>query len=240
MSDDTSDTTDQTTTDPGEERTDTTLLSGHDVEAELLADWRILFSRLHGRFETGDFATGVKLVEGIGAAADEMDHHPDVDLTYPRVDVRLSSHDVGGVTMRDVRLARTITDLAGRLGATARPDEVSVLEVGLDTWDFAEVKPFWAALLGYESNDRFEDELVDPDGTMPTIWAQDAERHDRPQQRWHFDLRVPPEVAERRVKQAIEAGGTLVSDERAPAFWVLADAQGNQACITTWLGRNPA
>jgi 4a-hydroxytetrahydrobiopterin dehydratase len=241
MSDDTTDTTDPTdpTGHDGEERTDRTVLSGHEVEAELLADWRILFSTLHGRFETGDFATGVKLVEAIGAAAEEMDHHPDVDLTYPRVDVRLTSHDVGGVTMRDVRLARTITDLAGRLGATARPDEVSVLEIGLDTWDFAEVRPFWAALLGYEGEDG-DDELVDPDGTMPTIWAQHADRHDRPQQRWHLDLRVPPEVAERRVRQALEAGGTLVSDERAPAFWVLADAQGNQACITTWLGRGVA
>ncbi len=223
-----------------DERDDRTLLSGHDVEAELLEDWRILFSRLHARFETGDFATGVRLVEAIGRAADEMDHHPDVDLTYPRVDVRLGSHDVGGVTMRDVRLARAISDLAGRLGATARPDQTAVLEVGLDTWDFGEVKPFWAALLGYEGGGRSEDELSDPDGTMPTIWAQETERHDRPHQRWHFDLRVPPETVERRVAAALAAGGRLVSDDRAPAFWVLEDAQGNQACLTTWLGRDSA
>lgn len=215
---------------------DRRVLTGHDVEAELLADWRILFGKLHARFETGSFATGVELVQGIGAAADEVNHHPDVDLTYPRVDVRLSSHDVGGVTLRDVRLARTISDLAGRLGATPRPDETSVLEVGLDTWDLEEVKPFWAALLGYDATDD-DREIVDADGTMPTIWFQSTERHERPRQRWHFDLRVPPEVADVRIQRALEAGGTLVSDQRAPAFWVLADAQGNQACVTTWLGR---
>ncbi len=216
---------------------DRRVLSGHDVGSELLDDWRILFSTLHARFETGDFATGVRLVEGIGAAADEMNHHPDIDLSYPRVDVRLTSHDVGGVTLRDVRLARTISDLAGRLGATARPGETSVLEIGLDTPDFAEVRPFWAALLGYETTEH-DNEIVDPDGTMPTIWAQGTTPHDRPRQRWHFDLRVPPEVADLRIQRALEAGGTLVDDEEAPAFWVLSDAQGNRACVTTWLGRD--
>ena len=132
-------------------------LDGHDLERELLADWRLLFSALHGRFETGDFATGLRLVEGIGAAAEELDHHPDVDLTYPRVTVRLTSHDVGGVTSRDVELARRISDLAGSLGAKADPAGVSVLELGLDTWDHEEVKPFWQAVLGYEPSQEHAD-----------------------------------------------------------------------------------
>jgi 4a-hydroxytetrahydrobiopterin dehydratase len=40
------------------------------------------------------------------------------------------------------------------------------------------------------------------------------------------------------VEAALAAGGTLVSDDRAPTFWVLADAQGNKACVTTWTGRD--
>lgn len=223
---------------PGPTPDDRRLLDGHAVDAEGLDDWRLLFTRLHARFETGDFATGVRLVEAIGAAADTADHHPDVDLTYPRVDVRLSSHDVGGVTARDVRLAREISAAAARLGATARPDRVSVLELALDTPDFAEVKPFWAALLGFVDNPHHDGELNDPDGTMPSIWAQSTDPHETPRQRWHLDLRVPPEVAQTRIRAALDAGGTMVSDERAPAFWVLADAQGNQACVTTWQGRD--
>lgn len=215
---------------------DRRLLSGHDVEAERLADWRLLFSALHARFETGDFATGVRLVDAIAERAEAADHHPDVDLTYGAVVVRLTSHDVGGVTLRDVRLAREIGEAAGRLAATPRPDRLSVLELGLDTADFAEVRPFWAALLGYAANGS-DDELADPFGTRPTVWAQPTEPHERPRQRWHLDLRVPLEVVEGRIRAALEAGGTLVSDERAPAFWVLADAQGNQACLTTWRGR---
>jgi 4a-hydroxytetrahydrobiopterin dehydratase len=217
---------------------DRRLLDGHDVAAEGIDDWRLLFYRLHARFETGDFATGVRLVDAIGALADAADHHPDVDLAFAHVDVRLSSHDVGGVTQRDVRLAREIAAAAAHLGATPRPDQVSVLELALDTADFAEVKPFWAALLGYVSNPHSDAELNDPDGTMPSIWAQATQPHEAPRQRWHLDLRVPPEVAEARVRAALAAGGTLVSAEHAPAFWVLADRQGNQACVTTWHGRD--
>ena len=60
--------------------TSTDTLTPQQVEAEGLADWRVLFQALHARFRTGDFATGLRLVEGIGAAAEEMNHHPDLDL----------------------------------------------------------------------------------------------------------------------------------------------------------------
>jgi 4a-hydroxytetrahydrobiopterin dehydratase len=51
-------------------------------------------------------------------------------------------------------------------------------------------------------------------------------------------VRVPHEVAESRIAAALEAGGVLVSDEFAPRFTVLADAEGNKACVTTGLGRD--
>lgn len=221
--------------------TDKVVLSGHDVEAELLADWRIMFSALHARFATGDFATGLRLVEAIGAVAEDADHHPDLDLKYPHLDVRLTSHDVGGVTQRDVRLARRISELAGGVGATPRTPTLQVLELGLDTHDLEEIKPFWKAVLDLEETEGAPDELTDPDGALATIWFQQSQPlapdEPEPEQRWHLDVRVPPEVAEQRVRAALDAGGTLVSDERAPTFWVLADAQGNKACVTTWLGR---
>jgi 4a-hydroxytetrahydrobiopterin dehydratase len=218
---------------------DRELLDGHAVAAELLDDWRIMFGGLHARFRTGDFATGLALVNRIGAAAEAADHHPDVDLTYPLVTVRLRSHDVGGITQRDVRLAREISTAAGGLGADADTAGVSVTELALDTHDRAEIMPFWAAVLGYRATDD-DQELVDPDGSRPTLWFQESDRRspEGVEQRFHLDVRVPPEVAERRVADAVDAGGTLVSDGRAPSFWVLADAQGNQACLTTWLGRD--
>jgi 4a-hydroxytetrahydrobiopterin dehydratase len=211
------------------------------VAGELIGDWRYILGALHTRFATGDFATGLRLVEAVAAAAEEADHHPDVDLRYPHVDIRLRSHDVGGVTMRDVRLAREISRLADGVAA-ARPEEVRVVEIALDTRDRAEVAPFWAAVLGRPAPEEGADDLADPDGTGLGVWFQDAPEasgtvEKRPSQRWHVDVSVAPEVAEQRIQEAVAAGGTLVSDERAPAFWVLSDAHGNLACICTALGR---
>lgn len=216
---------------------DRVLLDGPAIEAEALGDWRVLFGALHARFATGDFATGLALVDAIGAIAEEADHHPDLVLTYPAVAVTLSSHDIGGVTGRDVRLARTISDLAAGLSATADPAAVQVLELALDTEDPEPIAPFWRALLRMTGSER-RPELVDPTGAFPTIWFQRSEpAPGAVRQRWHLDVRVPPEEVEPRIAAALAAGGTLVSDAAAPAFWVLADVQGNQACLTTWQGR---
>lgn len=207
------------------------------LEGEGLADWRILFAELHARFETGSFAKGLELVNRIGAAAEESNHHPDIDLSYPRVVVRLTSHDTGGVTRRDVELARKISGYAAELGAKADTSAVQVLEMGLDSADPEEIKPFWAAVLGLQESGGDDSELVDGSGRLPTLWFQKTDAHDVPRQRFHMDIRVPPEVAEARIQAALDAGGTMFSDERAPTFWVLADAQGNKACVTTWQGR---
>ncbi|MFB9312156.1 VOC family protein [Nocardioides plantarum] len=212
-----------------------------DVASELLDDWRYLMGALHARFETGDFATGLRLVADIGGSAEAAGHHPDLDLRYPFVTVRLTSHDVGGVTLRDVRLAREITDHAGRLGATPRPEEVRVVEWALDTRAHADVAAFWAAVLGRPVPEGDDDALADPDGTGLGVWFQEAPDatstvDNPPEQRWHVDVSVPSEVAERRVQEVVAAGGTLISDARKPSFWVLADAHGNQACICTSIG----
>jgi 4a-hydroxytetrahydrobiopterin dehydratase len=49
---------------------------------------------------------------------------------------------------------------------------------------------------------------------------------------------VPHDQAEARVAAALAAGGHLVTDQYAPAWWVLADAEGNEACVATWMGRD--
>ncbi len=227
---------DKTGTPPDPKRT----LTESELVGEQLHDWRMLIDRLHGSFDTGDFITAVKLVNEIALTAEKMGHHPDLDLAYGRLDVRLISHDVGGVTSRDVALARAISELALAAGATAHPERTSVLELGLDTADEAQIRPFWAALLGYYTVEAWgELQLHDATGRRPSIWFQPTEPHAVPRQRWHLDLRIPPEVVQDRIAAAIAAGGELVDDTAAPAFWVLADPQGNRACLTTWQGREP-
>ena len=61
----------------------------------------------------------------------------------------------------------------------------------------------------------------------------------RPQRnRIHLDVVVPHDEAEDRIAAALAAGGRLVSDDRARAFWILADVEGNEACICTWQDRD--
>ena len=217
--------------------TPTGTLSFAEVEAAGLTDWRQLFEALRTRFLSGDFATGLELVGRIGALAEEANHHPDVDLRYPHVNVSLCSHDVFGVTSRDVDLARAISAAAADLGVRADPTVTSVVEIALDTWDHEEIKPFWRAVLGMDDHPHLDEELRDLSGALPTLWFQETDRHDEPRQRFHLDVRVPPEVAEKRVAAALAAGGILVTEEYAPRFVVVADAQGNKACVTTGRGR---
>lgn len=217
---------------------DRTTLTFAEVEAAGLTDWRQLFEALHTRFATGGFNQGLALVTRIAELADEANHHPDVDLRYPHVNVKLFSHDVFGLTSRDLDLARAISAAAADLGISADPAANAVVEIALDTWDHAEIKPFWAAVLGLVDSPETGPAVYDPSGSQPTLWFQDTDRHDEPRQRFHLDIRVPADAAEERIAAALAAGGVLVSDERAPRFTVLADAQGNKVCVTTGLGRD--
>jgi 4a-hydroxytetrahydrobiopterin dehydratase len=219
-------------------------LSHDEILQAGIDDWRKVLNVLRARFRTGDFATGVALVDRIGAAADEADHHPDVSLTYPEVIVTLSSHDVGGITSRDIELARQISGFAAELGATADTSGLTQLEPGVDTADGSRLAPFYAALLGGELKDG---EPVDPSGQVPTVWFQEppGSEHETGaelpgqdfEQRWHFDVWVPHDEGERRLQAVLDAGGTLVSDAEAPAYWVVEDADGNRSCICTPLER---
>jgi len=215
---------------------DKTPLRGQEIHDAGLGAWRKVLDRIVVRFETGDFNTGAALVTRIAEAADEANHHPDVDLRYPHLTVSLSSHDVGAITQRDLRLARRINELAEAAGVSASAHAPDVLELALDTPDHERIKPFWEAILGYESPS--DDDLADSASRTPGVWFQKTDSDAPDRQRWHLDISVPHDVAQERIKAAVDAGGTLVDEEAAPAFWVLQDADGNKACICTWESRD--
>jgi 4a-hydroxytetrahydrobiopterin dehydratase len=80
--------------------------------------------------------------------------------------------------------------------------------------------------------------IQDPTGRLPTIWFQETDRHHEPRQRFHLDIRVPPEVAGHRIAAGVAAGGVVIADEVAPLFTVMSDAQGNKVCVCTHVGRD--
>ena len=188
--------------------------------------------QLHVKAPT--FADAVTLVTDVAAVAEELDHHPDVDLRYRDVTFRLATHSAGGVTELDVDLARRIVALATAKGAEVLPPPDRV-EIGIDAEDGAALRPFWQAVLGYREQRTAEGnvELVDPDGQGPVVWFQPMDPPRRERGRVHVDVYVAGGRAacEQRVADALAAGGHLVTDEFAPSWWVLADAAGNEVCV---------
>ncbi|MCW2621018.1 MAG: transcriptional coactivator/pterin dehydratase [Frankiales bacterium] len=212
-------------------------ISGNQILTAGIDDWRKLARALHARFLTGTFAAGLGFVTAVGEAAEQAGHHPDVTLTYPLVDVRLISHDVGGITQRDLAMARRISEIAHEQGVVAEPTATAELELALDTADLAAVGPFWAALLTGSTDSLHGDDVVDPSGRVPLLWFQGTEPHETPRQRFHLDLWVPHDVAADRIAAAVTAGGQVVDSSRAPSFTVLADPDGNRVCVCTSLDR---
>lgn len=201
-----------------------------------LTGWVRLGGSIHTRITTGSFVVGAKLVAGITELAEGANHHPDLTLQYPFLEVRLLSHDAGRVTDRDLALARQIDELVAGEGLTQDPDAVAVVEWGLDTADGSRLTAFWRAILGYPDSDK-HDEALDPSGLGPDLWWQRTEEHETPRQRWHPDIWVSAAESDRREAAALAAGGSLVDDSERPSFIVLADADGNRACLCTTVGR---
>ncbi|QQY23804.1 4a-hydroxytetrahydrobiopterin dehydratase [Dermacoccus nishinomiyaensis] len=224
-------------------------LTAAEVAAQAPAGWTPIMGSLRARYRTGDFATGLRLVNLIGESAERWDHHPDVTLTYGDVIVSLVSHDVRGITSRDLRMARLSAEHAAHLGLEPDVAGLTQIDPGLDTAHADEVAPFYSALFAAPLRDG---EPVDPSGQTPTVWWQAPDDADSPdgdaaddsqlppadhEQRWHFDVWVAAEAAEQRLAAVLDAGGRLVSDAHAPSFWVVEDADGNRHCICTPAGR---
>lgn len=210
---------------------------------EGLDDWRYILGAMETMFRAGSFTAAGDLIARVGHLADERDHHPEIDLRYPdRVHVVLSTHVAGGVTERDLEMAREISRVASEAGCTSEPTVVARREVAIDAMDIDAVRPFWQALLGYKEGPSARHgqvlDIVDPLRIGPAFWFQQMDEPRTERNRFHIDIAVPPEVADERIAAALAAGGTMVSDKRARAFWVLADVEGNEACVCTWQDRD--
>jgi 4a-hydroxytetrahydrobiopterin dehydratase len=73
-----------------------------------LTGWSRRGDALVKTFTFSRFADGIAFVNRVARIADEMDHHPDIDIRYTKVTMTLSTHDAGGVTKTDFTLAERI------------------------------------------------------------------------------------------------------------------------------------
>lgn len=94
-------------------------LTDEEIERQLgdLPDWRREGDTIRASFEAPDFLTGIAVVQEVAAAAEAMDHHPDIDIRWRTVTFALSTHSEGGLTQLDVELAHQISQEAARRAA---------------------------------------------------------------------------------------------------------------------------
>jgi 4a-hydroxytetrahydrobiopterin dehydratase len=90
------------------------VLDAETVAAQLadLPGWTGDTSGISRTYEAEDFPTAILLVDAVARDAEEMDHHPDIDIRWRKVTFACSTHSEGGVTQLDLELARRIHDLA--------------------------------------------------------------------------------------------------------------------------------
>jgi 4a-hydroxytetrahydrobiopterin dehydratase len=221
--------------------------------------WRLILGLLMTHVPVASLAAAAGAARiAVECVGPDGDGHLSVDLHADRVVLRLHTLAVGAVTGHDLRLAAGVSDALAERGLRTVPGDgmatPQLLEIAIDALDIPSVRPFWKAVTGYVDEpgpaDLGDTALLDPLRRGPAIWFQqmDAprglggqERSDSgvgPRNRIHLDVDVPPELAQVRIDAALAAGGTLVYTDRAPAFWVLADREGNEVCICTWQGRD--
>jgi 4a-hydroxytetrahydrobiopterin dehydratase len=227
------------------------MLTGEQIAKADLTDWRKLAQGLHARYLVTDFGAAVRFVAAVGLAGDSLGHHPRVTLGEGYVDLKALSDDavyrdddgteyvVDWVTQKDIDLARRITEIAAEQAVAADPASVTTIELALDTADAATVGPVWAALLTGSTDalgrGTTGGDVRDATGRVPNLWFQETDVHETPRQRFHIDVWVPPEMAEQRIAAAVAAGGIVVDASQAPSYTVIADQDGNKACVCTTL-----
>jgi len=204
--------------------------------------WRYVLGEFRTQVLTGSLPLAAD-VAGRAAALPDVEGHLRMDIRADRLLLSLQTAEAGWVTTRDAELARRLSALTEEFRLTTQPGDRSVqlLEIAIDALDIPAIRPFWKAVLGYADEPGRsgpQDALVDPLGQGPAIWFQQMDAPRPQRNRIHLDISVPHDEAPLRIEATVAAGGTILSDAEAPAFWVLADPEGNEACITTWQGRD--
>ncbi|MDT5210323.1 MAG: 4a-hydroxytetrahydrobiopterin dehydratase [Mycobacterium sp.] len=207
------------------------------------AGWRLILGAIYTEVLTASLAAATEAASvAVSAVGADGQGHLTVDIRADRAVLRLQSAAVGGVSGRDIGLAQAVSAALAAQGwqPSQAGGAAQALEIAIDALDIGLVRPFWKAILGYadEPGSELPAALIDPSGRGPAVWFQQMDAPRPQRNRIHIDVDVPAEGAAARIGAALAAGGRLLSDDAAPAYWVLADPEGNEACICTWQGRD--
>jgi 4a-hydroxytetrahydrobiopterin dehydratase len=89
------------------------------LSAEMIAEslralphWKLEGKEIVRRYEFADFAAAMVFVNRVAEKAEAAGHHPDIDIRYNKVRLALISHDQGGLTLRDLKMAQALDSLS--------------------------------------------------------------------------------------------------------------------------------
>jgi 4a-hydroxytetrahydrobiopterin dehydratase len=205
--------------------------------------WRLVLGVAQTTIQTGGLRAAAETAAAVAAEAGPgADERLLADIRGADLILTVRNPFGGMLTAAEIGLVKRISEIRGlQPEPVARSRSVQMLEFAIDAMDIPAILPFWRAALGYADEPGSNGQpgaIVDPAGQLPAVWFQQMDMPRPQRNRIHLDISVPHDEARRRIDAALAAGGVLVSDAEAPAFWVLADAEGNEACITTWQGRD--
>ena len=210
-------------------------------DAAETADWRAMFGGMTF-YPIASPARAAELAATVAGLADDAGLPLLVDLRTDGVTIDsgkdLWEQDGFG------DLARRVQAAARAMGLTADTTRLRFVQIGIDAVDIPAVRGFWRAVLGYEADPRSESgvtDIYDPRRLNMTILFQQMSAADevrrKQRNRIHVDLFVPDDQAPTRIDAALAAGGRIAYDAEAPAWWTLADPEGNEVDIAVSVGR---
>ena len=209
---------------------------------EQLPGWTVVDGRLEVSVRAKDFTQAIEFVNRFTNFAEAQDHHPDFEIRYNTIRMRVVSHDVGHLTDRDIRFATSVDVLIEEMQLKRQPEKIARTHLVLVSSDVAAIKPFWQAILNFKEVKGDENMIVDRSDVLPPIrfhqFADATASTDEANLsgalgKAHMDVFLPADQAESRVQAAVEAGGKLLNDTEAPTEWELADADGNRIFVRT-------
>ncbi|GAA2982756.1 4a-hydroxytetrahydrobiopterin dehydratase [Microbacterium terrae] len=197
-----------------------------------VTDWRVTATGPQAVFLADSLAEAAALVAPIVAAAERHGILPDVDLRPEAIVVRVPYRDPEGIPAAAPEFAASVSRTAAELRLAADPARAQAIGIYVAQHSGADVRPFFTAALGYD--DFGDSDAIDPLRCGPQL-AFNPITGDAPARgRTHFDVFVPADQAQARVDAALAAGGRLVDDTHAPAWWSLASPDNHGVDIASW------
>ena len=201
------------------------------LAASGVEEWAVLHGGPTAVFRTSSLADAAALAQAIAAVPGLDGTNAQINLLAEQVTVRLT-REVWKIEESHIALARAISAAARAHGAAADRAAIHEVQFAISAKPDAIDLGFWRAVLGYAPMQG--DNAIDPLGNGSTVWMQELDAAKPLRHAMHIDVSVPREQAERRFAAAVAAGGVIVDDSHAPAWWILADRSGNKVCIAAW------